>query len=340
MRNTIFTLTLLTAMKYMAYAQMDGSGSFLFLDVPVSAMLTGIGGINVSRADADVNLLTSNPALVSDALDGYLSLNYVIYPGDIKVSNVSYSQSFANTGNWSANLVYFDYGEINSFDDTGTSVGTFRADEYAITIGKSHQAGNYRLAVNAKYAASTIAGYTASSLLFDLGGIFIHPEKDFNAGLVIKNAGIVLNKFTATNNIALPFNVQVGTSFKPAHMPVRFSLSIYDLTDWAKTDEQASLVDYEQPTTIDRFFRHTIFGMEVLAGKHLRLLAGYDHKKRRELKLINVSGSTGFSYGLMVSVKSFEFGFSRATYHVAGASNTFTLTSDLKNLIMKKTTVE
>lgn len=340
MRNTIFTLTLLTAMKYMAYAQMDGSGSFLFLDVPVSAMLTGLGGINVSRADADVNLLTSNPALVSGELDGYLSLNYVIYPGDIKLSNVSYSQFVSNTGSWSANLVYFDYGEINSFDDTGASLGTFNASEYAVTISKSHMEGNYRLAVNAKYAASTIAGYTASSILFDIGGVFIHPEKDFNAGLVIKNAGFVLKNFTETSNITLPFNVQMGMSFKPVHMPVRFSLSIYDITDWSKANEQASLVDYKHPTTIDRFFRHSIFGMEVLAGRHLRLLAGYDHKKRRELKLVNASDGTGFSYGLMISVKSFEFGFSRATYHVAGASNTFTLTSDLKSLIMKKRTIE
>ncbi len=340
MRNTILTLNLLIAMNYMAYAQMDGSGSFLFLDVPVSVMLTGIGGVNVSRTDADVNLLTSNPALISDALDGHLSLNYVIYPGDIKISNVSYTQSIANTGNWSANLVYFDYGEINSYDDTGESTGTFSADEYALTISKSHQIDNYRLAVNVKYAASTIAGYTASSLLFDLGGVFIHPEKDFSAGLVIKNAGFVLNNFTETDNIALPFNVQVGTSFKPEHMPVRFSFSMYDLTDWANTTEQSAPVDYESPTAVDRFFRHTIFGMEVLTGKHLRLLAGYDHKKGKELKLVNVSGGAGISYGLMVSVKSFEFGFSRATYHVAGASNTFTLTSDLKNLIMKKTTVE
>lgn len=341
MQKIVLTLTLSVAMINIGFGQSDGTQSFRFLDVPVSARLSGLGGVNVSRTDVDINLITSNPALVFQSLDGDLSLNYILYPGEIKVSNITYSNSFGTSGNWTANLVYFNYGEIDSYDDTGAMMGTFNANDYAITIGKSHQVGNYRLGVNLKYASSTIADYNASALLMDLGGIFIHPEKDFTVGLTIKNLGVTVNEFTDDSKTKLPFDLQAGTSFKPLHMPVRFSISFYNLTDWSEPDaEFTRLGGYDSPSPVDQFFIHTIFGTELIIGKYINVLFGYDHKKRRELKLTSVNSAAGFSYGLMVFVRSFEFGFSRASYHVAGTSNTFTLTADISNLIRKKEIIE
>jgi hypothetical protein len=319
-----------------AWGQSGFNGTFRFLDVPVSALLSGTGGLNVSLADQDANLMTSNPALISNELDKYLSINYILFPGEIKVSNLSYVTNVANTGLWGANLVYFNYGDFQGYDPTGAPTQEFNANEYAFTISKSHQVGNYRLGANLRYVYSGIADYSASALIMDIGGVFIHPEKDLSVGLVLKNGGLVLSDYSETSETRIPLDVQIGTSFKPTHMPVRFSFSLYDLTDWQNYDDEAESVGLENTGGVDEFFQHTIFGMEFLIGKNVELLFGYAHKRRKELKLADISSSAGFSYGILIGVKSFEFGYSRLGYHTGGISNTFTLTSNLGRWIKRK----
>ncbi len=341
MRKAFITSILLTSFVYSVSAQRSGESSFQFLDIPVSAFLNGLGGINVSRSDRDNNLFTANPALVGSSLSGNLSLNYILYPGDIKISNVTYTSDISNTGSWSANVVYFNYGTIDAYDNTGASIGEFDASNYAITIGKSHQVENYRFGANIKIAVSDIASYKSSALLFDIGGTFVHPEKDFTVGLTFNNMGLVMQDYTTDANSKLPFDVRIGTSFKPEHMPFRFSLSVYDLTNWSQPDNTATRnAEYEEPTTLDLAFRHTIWSTEVIIGKYVNVLFGYNHKRRKELKLDTGSSGSGFSYGVMVAINAFELGFSRASYHVAGASNTFTLTTDLSKITRKNITIE
>ncbi len=321
-----------------SYCSAQNYGSFSFLEIPGSAFLNGIGGKNVSRVDRDNNLVTSNPALVSSKLKGHLSLNYVAYPGNVKISNVTYTTDIGKTGNWSANVIYFNYGEIDAYDDTGASIGKFKSSEYAITISKSHKIGNIQVGGNIKLAASEIAGYNATGLMVDLGGAFIHPTKDFTAGMTIRNLGGVINDYTQSFSAKLPFDVQVGTSFKPEHMPFRFSLSIYDLTQWSTPVNLPP--GFEERSTADQVFSHTIWGLELLVGKYVQVLLGYDHKRRKELKNTSASSGSGFSYGFLVGVNAFEFGYSRATYHVAGASNTFTVRTEISKLVRGKRTLE
>jgi hypothetical protein len=124
-------------------------------------------------------------------------------------------------------------------------------------------------------------------------------------------------------------------------MPFRFSLSVYDLTNWHKSDPATSKeTEYEEPTSLDLAFRHTIWSTEVIIGKYVNVLFGYNHKRRKELKLDTGSSGSGFSYGVMIAINAFELGFSRASYHVAGASNTFTLTTDLSKITRKNKTIE
>jgi hypothetical protein len=171
--------------------------------------------------------------------------------------------------------------------------------------------------------------------------VFIHPQKDFTVGMVIRNLGVVLQDYTSDVQSSLPFDVRIGTSFKPEHMPFRFSLSIYDLVNWSTTDELASTgTEYQEPTSVDKVFRHTIWSTEIIIGKYVNVLLGYNHRRRKELKLQNSSSGSGFSYGVMIAINAFEFGFSRASYHVAGASNTFTLTTGLSKIIKKKKLIE
>lgn len=326
--SSLFILVLVTT--NFVHGQKKRSGGFSFMEVPAFTKLSGLGGTNVSLNGSDVNFITSNPALGDEKLNQHLSLNYILYPGDIKISNVTYVTDIGSTGNWGVNLLYFNYGELEGYDPTGFYTGNFSAKEFAFSINKAHQIGNYRMGANLKYAQSRIENFSATALMFDLGGVFIHPQKDFSVGMTMKNVGGLFSDFTDQSSTTLPFDLQVGTSFKPTHMPVRFSVAFYELTNWQDINaETAGEIGIEEPSTVDEIFRHTIWGFEFLFGQNVEFLFGYDHKQRSELRLSESSGGTGFSYGLMFKVKSFEFGFSRRTYHVGGVSTTFTLTSAL-----------
>lgn len=317
-------------------AQVGGQRSYEFLNVPYSARVSGLGGVNVSLADVDLNMVYSNPALTSDTLSGYLSFNYLSYFADINSFSFVYQHDFGKYGAWFFGANHFDYGTIESFDDTGADLGEVDAGETVIFIGRSHRVGHFTAGATFKFINSAIAGYTSNAIAMDLGGTFVHPSQSLTAGLVFKNVGLVTSAYTDTDEARLPFDVQVGASFKPSHMPLRFSFTGYNLY---KGDisyyDRSQIPDDDKPGAFDKIFRHIVVGAELLLTKNVNLRMGYNHLIRQELKLESTSGGAGFSFGLMFRVKAFEFAYSRGGYHVAGGSNNFTLTANT-NLFFKK----
>ncbi|ELR72744.1 hypothetical protein C900_01123 [Fulvivirga imtechensis AK7] len=320
----------------MVYGQSDGQRSFEFMNIPSSAKLMGLGGVNISQANEDLNLAYSNPALTSDTLSGMVSFNYLSYFANVGVASFIYQHSLGKYGPWHIGVHHVDYGEIDGYDDTGGDLGEFQAGETVVFLGKSHQVRHFTVGANLKFAYSGIAGYSSSALLMDLGGIFQHPNINFSAGLAIKNLGVILSDYSETSDSSLPFDVQVGMTFKPEHMPFRFSFTGHHLHqgDISYYDAGQSS-GQEEPGKFDKIFRHIVVGAELLLTKNVNLRFGYNHLVRQELKLEEAAGGAGFSYGLMFRVKAFEFAYSRGGYHVAGGAHSFTLTANT-NMFFRK----
>lgn len=322
------------------YGQIGGQRSFEFLNVPTNARTAGLGNVNISVKDQDVNLAIQNPALANSEMHNHVSANYILYLADLKYSSLTYAREFDRLGIWTAGLQYMNYGTFDGYDAAGSSTGTFKAGEFALTVGHSHQVGPFALGVNLKFASSSIAGYSANALMVDLGGVFEHPKKDFNVALVFKNLGLVLGDYTSQSNSTLPFDIQIGTSFKPEHMPIRFSVTAYNLYqgDIAYFDPSGDgEPGKEEPGTVDKIFRHFALGAEILVSKNFNLRTGYNHLIRRELRLQQTSGGAGLTFGFVFRVKSFEMAFSRGLYNVAGGANYFTLASNLNSFFKNKT---
>lgn len=325
-----------------AHAQVGGQRSFDFLNIPGDARTAALGGANVTMAGSDVNGFAQNPALLDSTVHNHLSLSYLNYLGDINFSNLAYARTLKKYGTWAVNLKYIDYGSIVSYDPAGVEMGTFDSNEFVLAIAHSRETGVFSLGGSLKFALSNIAGFKANALLADIGGRFKHPEKDLNVGLVIKNLGVVLKDYDELSQSDLPFDVQLGVSFKPEHMPFRFSATAYHLYqgDIAFFDPRGNINDQEdsEPGVADKIFRHTVFAAEFVPSKNFNLRVGYNHLMRRELRLQEASGGAGFSFGVMFRVKAFEFAYSKALYHVAGSTNHLTLTSNFNSLITKKRT--
>jgi hypothetical protein len=86
----------------------------------------------------------------------------------------------------------------------------------------------------------------------------------------------------------------------------------------------------------DKFMRHMIFGVEFSPFKSFCLRGGYNYQRRSELKVQSRAAMVGFSWGFGLKISKFNLSYGRASYHLAGASNHFSLTTDFSSFYRKK----
>jgi len=329
-----------------AYSQIGGLRAFEFLETPNHARVAGLGTVNVSSNAGDVNMVWQNPALLNSDMDGQISFSLNPYFADIYNSQITYAQDFENLGIFSLGVSYLNYGQFEGNDNTGAATEDFSASDYAIQISHSREDGAFRYGASVKFVANQISGFNQSALLADLGGAFIHPEKELSFGLVIKNLGFFTSKYVEEER-NLPFDVQLGGTYKPEFMPFRFSITLnrlyqYDLSYFDESliseDNNVVFTDVSNnpPSTFDKIFQHVTIGTEVVLGKNVNLRAGYNHLLRQSLKAEQVGGAGGFTFGVYFQTKKFNLAYSNAIYQAGGFAHFITLGSNLKEFVKKK----
>jgi len=337
----VFCLTMATA-----YGQIGGLRAFEFLEAPNHARIAGMGTVNVSSNAGDVNMVWQNPALLSTNMDGKLSFSVNPYFADIYNSQLTYAQQLDKLGIFSIGLSYLHYGQFEGFDNKGDNTGNFNASDYALQVSHSREDGVFRYGASLKFVASQISGFKQSAILTDLGGAFVHPEEELSLGLVIKNLGFFTSKVVAEQR-NLPFDVQLGGTYKPEFMPFRFSITLnrlyqYDLSYFDESlisdDDNVVFTDASQnpPTAFDKVFQHVTIGTEVILGNNVNLRAGYNHLLRQSLRAEQVGGAGGFTFGAYFQTKKFNLGYSSAIYQAGGFAHFITLGSNLNEFVKKK----
>ena len=212
-----------------AMAQFGGQRSFQFLNLPTTARVAGLGGVNVSNWDQDAQMFLSNPGLMDSASIGHAGLTYQSLVADISYGTLTYIHKFPTPGVWGLGVQYLNYGDFQGFDPSGAPTSDFSGSEVAFVVAYARPLGPIQLGANLKFMHSALAGFNASAMMLDIGGTFRHPSQDLTFGLTFRNIGVILSEFTETSDSELPFDVQLGVTFKPKHMPFRFSLTGYNL---------------------------------------------------------------------------------------------------------------
>jgi hypothetical protein len=318
-------------------AQSGGDRSFNFIDVAQCPRVTGLGGSNITLSDADGNMFLSNPGLLSEGSHGQASFNHYFYYSGVRFNSFSYVHTIEKTGTWGLGVQQAGYGNLESFDPSGNSLGTVQAGEYAIVLGNAHRAGNFIMGGNLKFAFSNIASYRASAFMADIGGVFKHPSQDLTLGLVIHNLGFIMHDYTETSSSRVPFDVRAGITFKPEHMPFRFSITFQHLTQGnILYDNSLLYANQDKPSGFDKIFSHIVIGSELILNKNLSFFGGFNHLIRKELSLQQVSGGAGFSYGLMIKIKAFSLSYAGAFYHVAGGTHHLGLSVNTSTFYKRK----
>lgn len=326
MRNFVLTLVVL-----LAAFKSNAQNSFSFLNVANNARINALGGVNVSLIDKDINLFTFNPALLDSSQCGQIGLNFSPYLASSKFLSLNYSPKLKR--NWAISLQNLNYGTFQGTDAAGNLTNDFSANDFSLGITHSRKVNYISFGISAKLVGSVLESYNSVAFLTDWGGTFKHPVHDLSFGIVAKNIGFVLKSY---GNIRpeIPFDLQIGVSFKPKYMPIRFSLTGHHLYvfDIAYNDPSINFSFDSQGnkvakkiTTTDKIFRHFVFGTSILIHKNINLLLAYNHLRRKELLVNSLAGAAGFSFGADFRAKKFGFSISRGTLASGNGQTTFSM---------------
>jgi hypothetical protein len=326
------------------FAQVGGRNSFEFLRIPSDARLAGVGGINVSLHQDDPNRWLSNPALLNDSLGHKAGFTYNPWQAGIAYFQLNYVHPFPKWGAVGMGLQVVNYGEMDLTTPSGATQGKFRASDFALNIAKSFRQDYFTYGATFKFVGSQIESYQALGFAVDIGGTFQHPKHDLTVGIVFKNLGFAFDNFT-NQSVRLPFDIQLGASFKPQYMPFRASITLHHLyrfdivyldpTLSTRLDANGNPITEEKKFG-DKLLRHFVLGGEMILSKGFQIQLGYNHLVNREFRLLDVSGLRGFSFGFRLRAKVWQFTYAYSSYFVGAGRSFLSLSGDLGKILKRK----
>ncbi|UTW61020.1 type IX secretion system protein PorQ [bacterium SCSIO 12741] len=329
-----------------AHAQIGGNSAAAFLSIPVAARPAAMGGSAIGFKDTDVNLVYDNPANLDTLLDNQLALNYINFIGDINAGNVYYARRMGN-GALGVGLQFMSYGKFDHTEANGQVVGQFTAGDYALNVGWGRSFDSiWSVGANVKMIYSTYADYRQFGVGVDVGGSYWSRDRNFSAGIVMKDLGTMLTKNDAGNRENLPWNVSIGISEKIPKAPLRFFFQYHHLEKWdlgsndpdyrgkEKIDPKTGETSKRKFST-DNFFRHVVFGGEIIPHKNMYVTIAYNFRRHRELSPTARSGLSGMSFGAGIKIKRLRFQYTLASYHLGGNSHHIGVSTSLNEYLRK-----
>ncbi len=319
----VWMLLLLGLAGAPAAAQPGGSlSSFQLLRFDASARTAALGGAYTAVADGDVNAMFYNPAIPGPTTNKTPSLSYLNHLAGIDAGTLAYSHAVEGLGTTvSGGLRFVHWGTIQRRNEQGVQTGTFSAADMALTLGAARALGpRIRYGANMHVLYTQIEESQASALAADLGALYRVPARQLTVGVSLRHLGTSLGGFETT----LPLDLQLGVSKQLAHLPVRLSLTAYDLTEMGTGIEGGS--------TLDHVLGHLTFGGELRLGDALRLRLGYNHRRSRDLALSNQFdlGGLGGGFGLVIGGIAVDYAYN--SWSELGGLHQFTVRADLDAL--------
>lgn len=344
----LFAAISLVFVCFVAQAQVNGAQfAFNYLLLPNSAHISALGGMSVANPTNDISLAMQNPALMRPSLHNELSLNYNNFYSGISNTNLAYGYYLPKLKTaFALGIQELNYGSFTQTDNVGNQIGSFKANDYAISFSAAKQyKERWRYGATLKWAQSQLAEYSATALLLDVGVCYEDTADFFTFGVVAKNMGFMLQQYTSgrNGNEPMPFDLQLGISKRLKHLPLRLFTTVHHLYEWDvrynnPADKSSANVFGSADTTVsksftDNLFRHFIFGAELTIAKRLGVSLAYNHMRRKEMALEDKKGSAGYSFGASFYLNKFQIHYARSFYSIAGAYNEIGLNISLNKFV-------
>jgi hypothetical protein len=326
-----------------ANAQTGGTSVFRFLDLTASARQSALGGNVVSVRDNDINAAFNNPAILNPEMDQQITFNYNPYFAGIKHGYTAFAKNYSGVGTAAIGLQFVSYGTFTRTDETAADLGTFSGGDYALSFSLARPIGLDSMlfaGASVKAIYSQIDHYTSFGLAVDLGISYQSLNRLTTAGLVIRNGGMQLKTYYNGNRERLPIEIEAGISQKLSKAPFRFTITARHLEKWDLSYTDPETQNETDPLTGEvkpaakvtfgnKLLRHFIISNEVLISKNFHLRMAYNFQRRNEMKVDSKPGMVGISFGLGLRVSKFHLSYSRSIYHLAGGTNSLSISTYL-----------
>lgn len=304
----------------------------------VHAITTAVPILTISPDSRSSALGEAGVAISPDANAGYYNpgkLGFVRYQHSASLSYTPWLASIANDmglgylsgttkigdrATLSANLMYFNLGEIQYRDNGGNATGNFNPKEYALTIGYGQKlSDNFGVGLNARYIRSNLTGGTntdtkpGNAVAVDLGAYYntdltIGPG-DYNLafGAAVSNIGNKIAYTDAARPDFLPTNLKLGTAITKeldAYNKLTFTFDANKLLVpspfYDENDPNNPLAPGVQAENEKRAAYGIVRG---ITSSFSDAPGGFSE----ELKEINLSGGVEYSYNDLLMVRAGYF---------------------------------
>lgn len=311
--NTFAVLLFLFAAADL-FAQQQNRTVFRFLELHPDARQAALGAAHPALVGPGFSLMTTNPAFLNEPQKFNLQAAYQNHLGDVNYGAASYFYDLGDPGSMAVSIRYLNYGTLTEYDEQGNDLGSLTANDLALSAG--YAAGvteNLSYGVSATLIHSSLAGFRSSGVAFSGGLYYNFPGRETAIGASIVNAGRQLSTFNGVRE-PLPLNISAGIVHRLQYLPVRLHYSLQRLN----TPGPASGNDTEDPSTLQKFFRHSAFGTEFLFGQYVTVRLGYDHYLNEQLKTGKRVDGAGLGMGLGLSLNTVDIHFARTSYSDMG----------------------
>lgn len=314
------------------------STAYQWLNITSSSRIYGLGGVNITMVNDQLQDTDQNPALLGPEMSGQVAVNYMRYLGGSNFAGARYTHSAGERGAWAASIQYFGYGSIQEVLPDGSIAGTFSPKDAAFSGSYSHDiTDRLRGGATLKLLYSGYAEYTAFALATDLGINYYDDERNLSLSVVLANLGGQVKRFTETYE-RLPFDVRLGWSQTFGNFPIRFSVTAWNLTRWKMPYYSPGDGSQNSESTIkesfgSNLFRHLVFGADLISNRNFYIGLAYNYKTRTDMATYARSFISGWSLCGGLNVRAFNLGIALAQPHTGGLTFMVNLTMSLNELL-------
>lgn len=289
--------------------------AFDFLKIPKSSHITALGGNAISLKNSDPSILHSNPASLTNIQSQYVGLNLMNYIAHTKMAGVEYLNPYTDRATYAIFINYVDYGKMKHSDNVGNINNQYSAKDiyvggaYAYKLGDQWGGG-----VTGKIIYSRYYSYSSVATAVDLG-----IYRDFMRGRVAiaaTNLGGQIKPFENQFE-KLPFNLTASASWQLDYAPLRFTLSMNNLTRWRDSD---FFHLGEKNSAFNIFLKHLSGGADILLSDQIYISFGCNLLHRAELAAQGGRGLTGLSIGSGVELQRVIFSVSYSQFQISTSS--------------------
>lgn len=335
-RRTLAALFLIVVA--ISAAAKDGSSAYQYLNITSSSRIYGLGGVNITAVEDELSVTDQNPALLGPEMDNQIFIDYMRYLGQSNFAGARYAHAVGERGAWSAGIRYFGYGKMQGTDEFGNPTFSFSPSDVNFNGSFSYDiTDRLRGGITLKLLYSSYESYSAFAVGTDLGINYYDPDHELSLSAVVANLGGQLKRFNTTYD-RLPFDIRLGIAKKFGTLPIRFSITAWQLTKWhlpfyetgdGTTDEEFKVKD----TFFSNLFRHLIFGVDFIPSERFYVALGYNYKSRTDMSTYKRSFVSGYSLAAGLNLRRFNVGLAIAQPHSGATTFMLNLNLNLNDIL-------